>query len=184
MRAIDVATLAAMTLPNVRMALLAELHFTSGVTYAWTGAGQFSYGGNTYYGLGTLASVSPIQESSDVRSDGIVLGLSGIDPTMISEVLTEVQQGLPCILSVGFFDDNTNLIGTPVIAFSGFMDQPQISEGTDTCTVTIACENRMAQLQMPRERRYTDQEQRRDYPNDAGFMYVNAIQNWNSTWGH
>jgi hypothetical protein len=185
MRPIDVVSLAAMEAPNVHMALLAELHFASDIVYCWTGMCTLVYGGHNWIGLGKLASVSTIQEGSTVQADGITIGLEGVDPTMISEALGEVQQGLPCILSMAFFDDTPvhSLIGTPTVCFAGRMDEPTIDEGTESCTITIACENRMALLQQSHERRYTDQEQRRDYPNDCGFQYVNTIQNWVSTWG-
>ena len=118
-----------------------------------------------------------------MQADGIVISLEGIDSTMISEALGEIQQGLPCLLSMAFFDANQALIGSPVLCFAGRVDEPTIDEGVDTCTISIAVENKMALLNQQHERRYTDQEQRRDYPNDCGFMYVNQIQNWNSTWG-
>lgn len=183
MRGIDIQTAAAMAAPNVRMALLAEIHFSSDIVYCWTGFGTFPYGGHDYLGLGNLATVSTIQEGSTVQADGITLTLDGIDPTLISEALGEIQQGLPCLLSMAFFDANQALIGTPVLCFAGRVDEPTIDEGTETCTISIACENRMALLNQQNERRYSDQEQRRDYPNDCGFAYVNAIQNWASTWG-
>jgi hypothetical protein len=185
MRSIDVASAAAMAAPNVHMALLAELHFASDIVYCWTGTCTLVYGGHNWIGLGKLANVSTIQEGSAVQADGIAISLEGIDPNMISDALGEVQQGLPCILSMAFFDDSPlhYMLGSPVVCFAGRMDEPTINEGTDTCTISIACENRMALLNQSHERRYTDQDQRRDYPNDCGFSYVNTVQNWVSTWG-
>jgi len=185
MRGIDVATLAAMSAPNVRMALLGELHFASDIVYVWTGLGALPYGGNSYLGLGKLGTVSVIQEGSAVQADGITISLEGIDASMINEALGEIQQGLPCIISMAFFDTSSPpaMISAPVVCFAGRMDEPTIDEGTENCTITIAVENRMALLQQQHERRYSDQEQRRDYPNDCGLMYTNLIQNWVSTWG-
>jgi len=138
MRPIDVQTAAAMAAPNVAMALLAEIHFASDIAYVWTGYGTFNYGGHAWLGLGKLASVSAIQEGSSVQADGITIGLEGVDANMISEALGEIQQGLPCIISMAFFDQNQTLIGAPVVCFSGRVDEPTIDEGTETCTVTVA----------------------------------------------
>jgi hypothetical protein len=184
MRGIDIATAAAMAAPNVTMALLAEIHFASDIAYVWTGYGTLVAAGHSWLGLGKLASVSTIQEGSTVQADGITLGLEGVDASMISEALGEIQQGLPCIISMAFFNSTTRaIIGSPVVCFSGRVDAPTIEESTETCTITIACENRMALLNQQHERRYTDQEQRRDYPNDRGFEYVSLIQNYVATWG-
>lgn len=67
-------------LPNglISPAVLAALTFKSGIMYAWSGVGDLVYAGNTYKGVGMLGKVSPVQEGTDVKADGMTVMLSGI----------------------------------------------------------------------------------------------------------
>lgn len=58
-----------------------------------------------------------------------------------------------------------------MIIFRGRMDQMDVRVG-DTATVTVKLLNRMADWERPKVRRYTDQEQQRQYPGDNGMRFV------------
>jgi hypothetical protein len=75
------------------------------------------------------------------------------------------------------------VVGTPYLAFSGRLDVPVIDEAGDTATISISYESRLADLDRPRIRRYTDQDQRAEYPNDGGLRYIAGLQDKQVTWG-
>ena len=111
-----------------------------------------------------------------MSAKGVTLTLSGIDPTLLTDVLGEFQAGLPALVYLGVFDDTGALIADPVCCFSGRMDQPTIDISGTAATIAINCENRLVEMNMSVERRYTDEDQQLDYPGDLGFQFVNGIQ--------
>ena len=84
---------------------------------------------------------------------------------------------------MGLFDDSGNLIDSPVCAFSGRTDQPTIDVSKDTCSISIACENKLLMMNNSVQRRYTNEDQQIDYPGDRGLEYVNSIQQVTIYWG-
>ena len=167
----------------VRPGIFVELHFTSGPVYVWSGAGSKSWGGNTYQGVGQFGMISSVEEGANVQARGIVLTLSGFDATLLGDVLNDYRQGLPAVVSLGLFDGAGTLIPNPVCCWSGRTDQPTIAMNGDSATLSIACENRLVEMNVSVQRRYTDQDQKLDYPNDRGMEYVTSVQNLTIYWG-
>lgn len=167
----------------LRPAIFVQAAFATTTLYLWTGRGSVSWNGQTWLGVGTLGSVSTIEEGSDVQARGIVLTMTGLDATLLTDVMTEMQQGLPVTVYLGLFDASLTLIANPVISFRGRMDQPTLDVDGTTATIQIACESRLLDLNTPAERRYTNDDQQRDYPNDRGLEFVNSIQELTIYWG-
>jgi hypothetical protein len=167
----------------VRPTIFVEIHFLTGPVYVWSGAGSIAWGGVTWLGVGNFGSISPIEEGATVSARGITLSLSGVDPTLLSDVLNEYQQNLPAVIYFGVRDNTGALIPNPITSWAGRTDQPTITVDGESATISIACENRLVILNNSVERRYTDADQKRDYPDDRGFEFVNAIQNVTIYWG-
>jgi len=68
---------------------------------------------------------------------------------------------------LAFFDQAGNIVDSPILCYAGRMDQPTITEGTETSVISIAVENRLADLQRRIERRFTDRDQRLEYPAES-----------------
>jgi hypothetical protein len=177
------AYLAAIQAGILRPALFVEATFVTGPVYVWSGIGTIVWGGNTWVGIGTLGSISTIEEGSTVEAKGITLTLSGLDPTLLQGVLNEFQAGLPAIVTLGVFDGNGALIGDPVCCFAGRMDQPTLDVTGIAASIAINCENRLVEMNVAVDRRYTDEDQQLDYPGDRGFEFVNGIQEAQIYWG-
>ena len=177
------AFITALAQPMIRPAFFVQATFATATLYLWTGRGNVSWNGQTWIGVGTLGTVSTIEEGSTVKARGITLTMSGIDATALSDVLNEVQQGLPALVYFGLFDDSLALIPNPVTGFAGRMDQPTLDVDGTTASISIACESRLMDMNTPAERRYTQEDQQRDYPNDEAFQFVNGIQETTIYWG-
>lgn len=168
--------------PYVKPAIFVQIGMISGPVYVWSGVGTQFFNGNGYIGVGQFGMVSSIEEGSDVQARGIVLTLSGIDPTLLGDTLTDYRQGLPAQVWIGVFDA-TNTIQA-ISAFSGQTDQPTITVSGETATLNIACENRLVEMNTQASfRRYTNEDQQIDYPGDLGFSAVNQIQQQTLYWG-
>ncbi|HET9087132.1 MAG TPA: hypothetical protein VFN53_06405 [Acidobacteriaceae bacterium] len=148
-RGLNAAQQTALAANVVGLALLAELQFTNETLYIWSGRGNLFFNGILYTGVGSYGKVSPITETQQLMAQGVTLELSGLDPNSID--INEVQNSMSLknqvILSTVLLDPSGNVIGGSAIAsYQGFMDQATIDETTQTSTVTISVESKLAQL--------------------------------------
>lgn len=186
-----------------------EGEFATGFVRFWSGYGEIQWDGKTWTGSGNFGGVSSIDETADVRATGFKVTLSGIPASMISAALGEARQGKVGRIFIGAFTEGMGalllesgdyllledggklllegqpltLIPEPILAAEGRLDVPEILEGAETSTIGISYEGRLVSLKRPRERRYTDEDQRNEYPGDLGFEYVDSIQEWSGVWG-
>lgn len=180
-----------------------DLDFESQPVYIWTGYGDLVYEGKTYLGAGQLIGVSSVEETSEIEAKGITLTMSGIPSSFLALALNEPYQGRECRLYFGMFynktlveqdgDEITNQATLPIAVekgsanlveiFSGELDQMNISENADTCTIAVTAENVLIKLERPVIRRFTNADQKSRFPQDKGLQYVASLQNKEIFWG-
>ena len=184
MRNLPSAMVTAITSNYVRPIFMAILTFRSTTQYVWSGAGNLVYGGNTYLGIGSLGKIGDVSEGTDVKAYGTTVQLSGIDPVLLGESLTDVQIGAPATIYVAFVDGNCNILGTPYPLFVGTMDKPTVQVAPDTISITISLENQLWNLQRAGQRRYTAADQNLYYPDDSAFNWVEILNDQALIWGN
>src|SRR6185369_16773102 len=108
---------------QVCMAFLLDLQFADQTLYVWTGVGPLVWNGNTYQGVGDFGELSAIGETSTVEAQGITLGLSGIDPTLLRESMYEINHAGKAWVRLAFFGPAGNVVAV-VPAYMGRMDKP------------------------------------------------------------
>lgn len=162
--------------------LLFQGEFISGTVRAWSGIGDISWNGYTWTGTGTLISISPIQETAETSANGATVTLNGLPLEMISLALGECKQGASGFVYLGFLSNNS-VVADPILLFEGRLDIPSIEEGAEAASVTISYESRLIDLERPREGRYTNEDQQREFPGDLGCEFVPALQDLSLTWG-
>jgi len=160
----------------VRPIYLVDLEFSSGSIYLWSGMGDLTYNSTSYLGAGDLLNIGPIQETSDLSANGAAITLAGIKQSLLTLARDEPYQGRTITIRLGAFDGTGDLISTPVILFSGFMDVMTIADSGDTSTITITAENKLIAFQRTAVRRYTAEDQKIEHPTDKGFAFVAKIQ--------
>jgi len=164
--------------------LLASLSFSTPV-YLWSGYGNLVYNSTTYLGLGTLGTISPLEETTDLAARGLTLRLSGVPTANVSLALTENYQGRECSIMFGALSPTAGtLIASPVTVFAGRMDVMQITDDGNTAEITMTAESKLMDFKRPREIRYTDEEQQQLFPGDVGLEFVNDIQEKAIYWGN
>lgn len=183
MRSLSSEMQAVATAETVRPILLIESDFDSGDINLWNGIGQLNYGGKTYIGAGNLLAVEPVSESTDLRANGTSVTLSGINNTLVGLAKDEDYQGRALTVKLGAMDENNDVIADPVIMFSGFMDTMMLTESGDSSSITIDVENKLIQMDRSKVRRFTDNDQRIDHPDDDGLSFVAKIQDREIKWG-
>ena len=183
-RTLAPAFAAALAAGDLRPCLFFEGEFDGGPLRLWTGGGSASWDGKTWTGAGDLIGISAIEESGEIAASGVTITLSGVPAYLVSLVIVNAKQGLPGRLWLGLLTSAGAVISSPVLAFAGRLDVPQISDDGASATITVTYESRLIDLQRPRSWRYTDESQKALFPGDKGFEYVTAIQDQEITWGN
>ena len=160
--------------------LAVELEFDSGTLRIWNGIGSLTIDGETYAGGSALISVSAIEETAEIGAKGVSMTLSGISSSILTTALTENYQYRIANIYVGAI---TSVTVSSYKVFSGRMDVMTITEEGDTCTVTLTAESRLIDLERPRLRRWTSEDQKALDANDKGFEFVNSLQEATIKWG-
>ena len=166
------ATLASACAP----VLFVEVYTAGGNLYLWSGYGNTIWNAETWLGTGELLAVGAITEQNRVQAAGCALSLSGVDPALVSAALSDMRRYLPGKVWLGAIDDSFALISTPYMILNGRVDTVALAASGKDGTVTVTVESRLIAMRNPRFRRYTDLDQRIEHVNDAGFSFVDTIQ--------
>jgi hypothetical protein len=166
-----------------RPAFLYEGIFDGTPLRLWTGKTNISYGGNTFLGNGWIQSVTAPPEIDEVRATGITIRLGFLSSSLISTLLNNSKGNGTGKLWLGMFDSSWSIVGDGYLLFKGKLDGVDIDYSADGATADIRYESALADLLIPKENRYTDQNQRLFFPDDAGMQYVVQANQWSGSWG-
>lgn len=173
----------ALSADELRPFFAVELDFSSDPVRLWGGYGDITIGGETYIGSADFMRISETEETAEIKATGINITLSGLPTSLISAALTEDYQGRDITLYFGTLADDGTINDTPYVLFKGRMDVMNIQEDGDQATINITGENRLIDLEVARERRYTSEDQKIDYPADKGLEFVADLQAKELVWG-
>lgn len=206
MRDLGTAVAEALAESVVNISLLADFEFDSQTVYMWTGIGNLIIDGNTYIGVGNLVGISEIRESQNLEANGLAMSLSGVSSTLVSVALQETFQGRICRLWLAVTatenriaqegdegailqEDGSyillenELVGAPYLLFTGMMDTMEINDDGKSAIITLNAENVLLQLKRSKVRRYTDEDQKAEFPQDRGLEFIASLQDRQIVWG-
>lgn len=170
--------------PNVNPAVFYEGKFRTGYVRLWTGIGPKDMDGKTFDGAGDFLSFSEIEETADITANGIVVGLSGPQDANVALALNEGQRRLPGSIWLALMDDDNELIEAPRLMFTGKMDSMVLDDqDVASPTIRVSYEHELIDLERPRLLRYTDEEQKRLFPDDRGLEFIESLQDLETRWG-
>ena len=149
----------------------------------WSGIDDLTISSETYTGAGTLLSVSNSEDNLELKSNGLVVSLSGMDTTVVNYALTENYQNRPITIFMGYVMGGTNEVAGTLTLFKGRMTSLVINDTPDGSTVTIDAENRLVDLDRPSNLRYTKESQNFLHSGDTGFNRVASLQDKQINWG-
>ena len=186
-RSLSSTIIAHVTGATVRPVFFAQFLFDSGTLNFWTGYGTISHdvtggGAENWIGAGELWGLSPIIETDAVRATGLEMSLSGLDASIIAVALSEDYQDRTVAVYIGFMDVDGTILDTKEI-FKGRSDIMSIHEKGDTTTITLTAESVLISLEKSAERRYTAEDQKKDFAGDLGYDFVPQLQQKELVWG-
>ena len=149
----------------------------------WSGIDDLVIASETYTGGGTLLTVGNTEDNVELKSNGLVVSLSGMDTTVVDYALTENYQNRPITVFLGYVMGGTNEVAGTLTLFKGRMTSLIINDTPEGSTVTIDAENRLVDLDRPSNLRYTKESQNFLHSGDTGFNRVASLQDKQINWG-
>ena len=180
---IDTKVLTALTETNVFPFFAIKAQFDTETVRLWTGKDDITISSETYLGAGTALSFSGVDETQEVKSNGVVINLSGMDETVLSLALSEQYQNRRIEIFLGFLDGGTNEVKGTMTLFKGRMLQMTINDSISGITVSLAAENRLVDLDRPVQLRYNRGSQQFIDSNDTAFQFVQSNLEKEIFWG-
>lgn len=167
---------------SVQFIVLAALDFSSGYVRAHDGIGSYSFGGNTYTGVGQFGGIELVEESTEIVARGVRAKLSGVDASLVSTVMTEVYQGRTATFYLGMIDPTTNaFVADPEEIWSGRMDTMSIEIDKGSAVITLTCEHELRRD--PPASRMTNEDQQIRSTGDRFFDMLHLIPTYKASWG-
>ena len=156
---------------------LIEVYLDSATYYVTDNFRDITYDSNTYTALGFFLNFDTIEESASISASKITLGLSGVDQTYTNLFLTENYVDRRVVIRKAFIDTSNVLIADPVVIFDGRMDNPVITEDTDSglATIGVTVSNQFVDFEKTPGRYTNHENQQLYYPGDKGFIYASQI---------
>ena len=179
------ASLAAFDLPYVTILTFVKLEFAAETVYIHNGIGTYTWGDEDWLGVGSLGSVSTLEEGSEVSPYSITLTLSALDATLSGQALNEDYFMRPVEVYVGILSADDELIEDPLPMWAGFMDVMSITagqEGGNGDQIVVTCESELAAFDRSANLRYTNQTQQQRYPSDTFFEFMPKIEGLKIKW--
>lgn len=167
-----------------RMLFFVELVVVSSTLYMHTGIGTITTGGHDYSGLGALGEIEPIKSDADPFPRSVKLKLSGLNSTLVGDVLAESLFNKAVTIKRGFIDINSGaLVSVLDTIWSGLVNKCDIhvSDGGQTW-VEMTCEGRLRRE--PKAAYYTKEDLGLDYSGDTFFNYLSEIALFSGNWGN
>lgn len=189
MRITSPALIAALTAEQVIGCHLVTLSLDSG-PLRLTDAGQditFDADGDstaeTFLAVGALGEVSAVEEDTELSSNPIDLTLAATEPALLSAALSEPVQnrGLSIWLAVFDLANPLSVIGV-VSLYRGRIDTMEVRGGSRQ-EIRLRAVDRLVDWERARVDRYTDDDQRRRYPQDVLFKHVDQAATVEIDWG-
>ena len=154
---------------------LVEIYFTTGTVYFTDSDRDISWNSNTYTAAGSFLTFSEINEQNALTVSDIEVQLSGVDRTYLTTILDETFMDRDLIIRKGFINDLNAVVVDPIIVYSGKMDQPNIIETSESCSISVTVANLFVDFQKTNARFTNDESQKLFFPSDNGFQYAHQI---------
>ena len=185
-RQINSSVLQQLTGPSLKPAIFVSLTFKSETCFIWSGIGTVYFNGQSWTGIGSLLNISTIEDGNTVDARGVSVTVSGLDPLMLGNCMSEFVLGKPAAIYMGLYSGG-NLIPFPITAWAGRTDQPTVNVSGKEVTITINLENRLVDMNIPGSRRYENSDQQMaapsGWPGDQCFAYTSSLLFRNLFWG-
>lgn len=166
----------------VATAIMVEVDHPTGMKRLWSGLGTLDYGGNEYYGMGSIGSVTPIESDTEIKVSEVTFQLSGVDADMI-EGLSESVKGREAQVYDIWLDDNYRVIYRDLI-LEARLDYQTYSVDPDSgkATINLMGVSGFFHLLNRSGAKVSPEEAKAIYPDETGFDEMHLQQDQQLIW--
>lgn len=174
-REIDVNTYNAL-LGVFHPVVMAKIDWPDGVVYAHNNIGTIVWGGNSWLGLGQLASVSIPDEGSSLIASEASMSLAGYLEDLL-DITDANSRNRLITLYIGLTTEagGTTLVGDPIESFAGYLDENEFSDSAAGVNRVHSLSFGISSGPSARARasiNHTYEDQTSRYPSDELFRHV------------
>lgn len=141
-----------------------------------------TWNGKTWVSVAGIGYIREIRSTSRTQPVGVELGLNGLDPANISLALGQEYIDRPARIYRAYWDVNGALVADPVLVFEGLMDTMTINSGAETASVIVTAESHLMNWERPVLRRWSENDQRERYNDDASLEFVDEMVDRDVWW--
>tara|TARA_R110000772_G_scaffold245564_1_gene358998 strand:+ start:122 stop:757 length:636 start_codon:yes stop_codon:yes gene_type:complete len=163
--------------------LAVKAEFDTDDIMVWSGTGDITIASESYTGAGSLLSIGTVEDTTEIKSSGMDVAISGMDTTVLNYALTENYQNRPITIFLGYLMGGTNEVAGTLTLFKGRMTTLSVSDTPKGAGINISAENRLVDLDRPSNFRYTKESQNFLHSGDTGFNRVASLQDKEIVWG-
>jgi hypothetical protein len=162
--------------------LFAAIEHPNGTAYFCTGVGSRVWNGQTWQGVGNLASVTPVKRTSEISIQDITFRLSGVDPEIVARLDDDVRN-LNGSVWLACFDENDNVIPDPYRLVDSELDfQIYTVDADGTASIEIVAHSGFYTLDRGVDEAFTPENQKLTYPTDTGLDLIPGLQKKDLQW--
>jgi hypothetical protein len=167
------------TLPAYGELALVELQLRSGTARYTNWPLNVEAFGQTWQGVGNLGSIGSLHESEDGAEEKLSLTLSPVDLGTRALALGDPgdYQDRPVRVWVALVSTDTfQIVGVPVLRFSGVMDQLKLQREENSGTITLDCRTASYDVRSnPAALRMNHVQHQARHPGERGFEYLTSL---------
>tara|TARA_B100000902_G_scaffold367899_1_gene390870 strand:- start:335 stop:919 length:585 start_codon:yes stop_codon:yes gene_type:complete len=153
-----------------------------------TGYQSITYDGDTYLPGSNIISLSPVEETKDVKTNAITIKLNGIPNTIIAALENVNAIGGKVTIYQLFWNDDTGAIqGQVYQKWQGIINSHAVDEentNSGDVNITVECKNIVGAILNTRSGRFTsDTSFKKFTANDASMEFVASMVDFNPRFG-
>lgn len=162
---------------SVRVVYFVEFYFASGTIYLCSASQPITIMGHTYTGVGSLGTISSVEESSGMEARALSFTLNCSQTSWISLAIGDVEEYRGRAAKMYFvpLDSGFVPIGTPELCWRGIMDTMAMGIEGDSGSIILKCESTAYALKRKATLRLNPAQHKRQYPSDTGFDYLTDL---------
>ena len=163
--------------PVTRYVYFVELHFVSGIIRACTAGQTITWGGYDWLGLGSVGSISAVEEAAGGTSSAVNFTLNIAQPSYLALALGSVSdyRSQPAKMYFSPLDEQFRLVDTPQICWRGIMDTVVVGVNGEQGQAILKCETSAYGLKRRPSLRLNAAQQKQKYPTDTGLDYLTDL---------
>lgn len=164
------------------VALLVDIEFPEPYRLRFTTKlDNIEFNGQTFFGLGSLGSVSMPSQDGELSPAEYEVVLSGISDEILEAATQLNYLNHKATAYVQYMTEEFVDVGTPRILWQGLTDGANINYGKNS-SVMVRIKDRLVDWSRPRIEYYNNGDQRAKYPNDRGFEFVAQVAKKDAKW--